>query len=276
MKLSLSVRVAESFFDKKKATLTIDELIGLAKDNGYEALCMRASQAGTHSPPETVREKSEKIRAAGLVVSMVTADFAVPMNDHLGPGSLHTITPSLEVAAAFGAGLIRICMKSEDDVARAQRASDEAAERGVRLAHQSHFGSLFETTAGALRVIEAAGRPNFGIIYEPANWWMVGQDYGPETIKKLGPHLFNAYTQNHRFNPESDVYLDTWTKGRVFLDHTGIWEAGGVDSEAMFEGLHAIGYDGYVTVHQSFAGVMSIEESVRKSAEFLRPLMASR
>ena len=130
MKLSLSVRVAESFFDKKKATLTIDELIGLAKDNGYEALCMRASQAGTHSPPETVREKSEKIRAAGLVVSMVTADFAVPMNDHLGPGSLHTITPSLEVAAAFGAGLIRICMKSEDDVARAQRASDEAAERG--------------------------------------------------------------------------------------------------------------------------------------------------
>ena len=71
----------------------------------------------------------------------------------------------------------------------------------------------------------------------------------------------------------------TSTPGRKdasFLDHTGIWEAGGVDSEAMFEGLHAIGYDGYVTVHQSFAGVMSIEESVRKSAEFLRPLMASR
>ena len=56
MKLSLSVRVAESFLDKKKATLTIDELIALAKDNGYEALCMRASQAGTHSEPETIRE----------------------------------------------------------------------------------------------------------------------------------------------------------------------------------------------------------------------------
>ncbi len=273
MKLSLSVRVAESFFDKKKATLSIDELITLAKNNGYEALCMRASQAGTHSSAETIREKSEKIRASGLTVSMVTADFAVPMNDHHGPGSLRSIAPSLGVADAFGANLIRICMKSEDDVALARRASDEAAERGIRLAHQSHFGSLFETTAGALRVIEAVDRPNFGIIYEPANWWMVGQNYGPETIKRLGPHIFNAYTQNHRFNPESDVHLDTWTQGRVFLDHIGIWEQGGVDSEAMFEGLHAIGYDGFVTVHQSFAGVMSIEESVRKSAEFLKPLM---
>ena len=276
MRLSLSVRVAESFLDKKKATATIDELIALAKDNGYDALCMRASQAGTHSPPETIREKSEKIRAAGLAVSMVTADFAVPMNDHHGPESLRNITPSLDVASAFGADLIRICMKSEDDIAAARRATDEAAERGIRLAHQSHLGSLFETTAGALRVIEAVGRPNFGIIYEPANWWMVGQDYGPETIKKLGGRIFNAYTQNHCFNPESDVYLDTWTKGRVFLDHIGVWEEGGVDSEAMFEGIHAIGYDGYVTVHQSFAGVMSIGESVRKTAEFLKPLMATR
>lgn len=276
MKLSLSVRVAESFSDKKKATLTIDELITLAKNNGYEALCMRASQAGTHSSTETIREKSEKIQASGLTVSMVTADFAVPMNDHHGPGSLSNISPSLDIATAFGANLIRICMKSEDDIARARRASDEAAERGIRLAHQSHFGSLFETTAGALRVIEAVDRSNFGIIYEPANWWCVGQNYGPETIKRLGTHIFNAYTQNHRFNPESDVHLDTWTQGRVGLDHIGIWEQGGVDSEAMFEGLHTIGYDGFVTVHQSFAGVMSIEESVRKSAEFLKLLMAKR
>lgn len=43
----------------------------------------------------------------------------------------------------------------------------------------------------------------------------------------------------------------------------------------MFEGLHAIGYDSYVTVHQSFAGIMSIDESVRKSAEFLKPRFGS-
>ena len=64
MKLSLSVRVAESFSDKEKATLTIDELIGLAKDNGYEAICMRASQAGTHSEPKTVGKKSETFAGA--------------------------------------------------------------------------------------------------------------------------------------------------------------------------------------------------------------------
>ena len=45
MKLSLSVRVAESFSDKRNSTMTIDELIAMAARYGYEALCMRASQA---------------------------------------------------------------------------------------------------------------------------------------------------------------------------------------------------------------------------------------
>jgi hypothetical protein len=66
MKLSLSVRVAESFSDKRKSTMTIDELIAMANKFGYEALCMRASQVGTHSPPEQIAEVRQKVDAAGL------------------------------------------------------------------------------------------------------------------------------------------------------------------------------------------------------------------
>lgn len=273
MKLSLSVRVAETFGSKDKSSMTIDQLIGLAQRHRYEALCMRASQAGIHSPAETVREMSAKIRGAGLAVSMVTGDVAVPQNDEEGPAGLRDITPYLDLAEAFGADMIRICMKKEEDVRWAQKASDEAHERRIRLVHQAHCASLFETVEGSLRVLKAVGRPNFGIIYEPANWLIAGQDYGAGTIARLKPYLFNVYVQNHRLRPDGEATLRTWTRGNVSLDHIGLWEPGGVDYVDVFRGLHEIGFRGYVTVHQAFAGIMPIEAAVKRSADYLRPLI---
>lgn len=276
MKLSLSVRVAEAFGSKEKSSMTIDQLIRLAKRHGYEALCMRGSQAGVHSPAGVVREMSAQIRAAGLAVSMVTGDFAVPRNDDKGPSGLRNITPYLDLADQFGADLIRICMKKDEDVPWAQKASDEARERGIRLAHQSHCASLFETVEGSLRVLKAVGRPNFGIIYEPANWLIAGQDYSSQTIRKLEPYIFNVYVQNHRLRPGGEATIRTWTRGNVALDHIGLWEPDGVDFADVFRGLHEIGYRGYVTVHQAFAGIMPIETAVERSADYLRPLIRTK
>jgi len=271
MKLSLSVRVAESFSDKRKTTMSIDELIAMAKTYGYEALCMRASQAGTHSPLELIQEMRAKIEAADLHVSMVTGDFAVPSNNDEGPLCLRNITPYLDLAEVFGANLIRVCMKKDEDIAFAQQACDEARERNIRLAHQSHCASLFETVEGSLRVLAQVDRPNFGIIYEPANWLIADEDYGRETIRRLKPYLFNVYIQNHRLTPDGSARVETWKRGRVPLEHIGVWEPGGVDVKEMFAGLYEVSYDGYVTVHQAFGDVMPVEEAVRRSYEYLKP-----
>ena len=276
MKLSLSVRVAESFFDKRNSDMTIDELIELASSLGYDALCMRASQVGTHTPAEVVAEVREKIDAAGLAVSMVTGDFAVPSNNEEGPMLLRNITPYLDLAESLGSSLIRVCMKKQEDIEFAQRSADEAAERGIRLAHQSHCASLFETVDGSAEALEAIGRPNFGIIYEPANWFIAGEDYGLESIRRMEPYLFNFYIQNHRLNPEGETKITTWTKGLVGVDHIGVWEAGGIDVDGVFDAMHEVGYEGYLTVHQAFGDVMPVEEAVRKSFEHLKPLTMQR
>ena len=270
VKLSMSARVAESFSNKTESSMTIDELIDVAKRNGYEALCMRASTAGVHSPKETVEEYAAKIRDAGLAVSMVTGDFAIPRNDDEGPGSLRNITPYLDLADAFGADLLRVCMKKEEDIEWAQRAADEAKERGMRLAHQSHDASLFETVDGSVDVLQRLGRQNFGLIYEPANWMIAEEPYGRDVIERVRPWIFNVYVQNHRLNPEGETAVTTWKRGPVNVDHIGIWEQGGVDFEEVFAGLKTIGYAGYVTVHQAFEGVMTVDEAVRRSAEYLR------
>ena len=270
MKLSLSARVAESFSNKRVASINMDELIALGKEVGYDALCMRASQVGVHSEPEVIAEYSQKIKDSGLVVSMVTGDFYVPQNDENGPDGLRNITPYLDLADSFGAKLIRICMKKDEDIEWAQKASDEAKERGIRLAHQSHNSSPFETVEGSLRVLKAVGRENFGIIYEPANWYVAGEEYGKNGIEAVQDYIFNVYVQNHRLNPDSEDTVGTWGKGQVPVDHIGIWAEGGVDFDDVFGTLHAIGYSGYVTVHQAFAGLMSVEDAVVKSYDYLK------
>ena len=269
VKFSLSVRVAEDFFNKEKTSMTLDQLIALARTNRFDALCMRASQGGVQTPAGTLKEMRRKIDAAGLRVSMVTGDFAVPSNNDQGPALLRNIGPYLDLAETFGADLIRVCMKKEEDIAAAQRASDEARERKIRLAHQSHCASLFETVENSVRVLKAVGRPNFGIIYEPANWMIAGEDYGVATLRKLRPYLFNVYVQNHRLNPNGSAAVVTWRKGKVPLDHIGIWEKGGVDYDAVAAGLRDVGYRGYVTVHQAFGDVMPVEDAVRRSREHL-------
>lgn len=276
MKLSLSVRVAESFSDKRNSVMNIDELIGMAARYGYEALCMRASQVGTHTQAGRVAEVRAKIDDAGLAVSMVTGDFAVPSNNEEGPMLLRNITPYLDLADALGSTLIRVCMKEDEDIAFAQKAADEASERGIRLAHQSHCASLFETVDGSWDVLQAIARPNFGIIYEPANWFIAGEDYLIESIRRMQPYLFNFYIQNHRLTPDGVTNVQTWKNGPVPVDHIGVWETGGIDVEGVFDAMHEVGYEGYLTVHQAFGDVMPVDEAVRKSYEHLKPLTMRR
>ncbi|MGE3999048.1 MAG: sugar phosphate isomerase/epimerase family protein, partial [Planctomycetaceae bacterium] len=182
MQLSLSVRIAEEFLSKERARLRLDELAELARDAGYDALCLRASQVGIQSPPEQQQQAAAVIRNAGLTVTMVTGDFDVVYNNENGPRGLRRIGPFLDLAKTLGAPLIRVALKTEDDVPWAQSAADEAATRGLTLVHQCHTQSLFETIEGIEDTLRKIDRPNFGLIYEPANLELCGQEYGPVTI----------------------------------------------------------------------------------------------
>ena len=273
MKLSLSVRVVEKFHSKREAGMPLAGLAELASEHGYGALCMRASQLGTQTDLETVRVEREALRRLGLEVSMVTGDFPIPENsDDEGPQALRNVTPYLDLAEALDADLLRICMKTEEDVTWARRAADEAGERGMRLAHQCHTRSLFERAAESLQVVDRIGRDNFGIIYEPANLELCQESYGAEVLRAFAPHLFNVYLQNHRIHPDGDTELVSWAAGAVRFDQVPMWESGGIEFAPIIETLAEIGYEGYVTVHQAFAGVAGAQEAVSKSAEYLRSI----
>ena len=178
MKLSLSVRIAEAAC-KTKLNIPFSEIAQIAADLGYSALCMRASwwrecivrkQNWNRFVPLLIR--------AGLVVSMVTADFNIPQNNDQSPDALKNIEPSLHVAEVLGSRMIRVCLKTEADIAHAQKAADLAAERGMQLVHQFHPACLFEELERSVAVLKQIDRPNVGLIYEPASLLMCGQEYG--------------------------------------------------------------------------------------------------
>lgn len=271
MQLSLSVRIAEAS-TKDRMTIPLEDFARLAHDVGYTHVCVRASAVGVQSSREELRAARRLFDGLGLRVSMATTDFDVPLNNERGPRNLHDFEPHLDVAEALGTDLIRICMKVEDDIPAAQRAADQARERGIRIAHQCHTNSLFETVDGILDVLKRVDRPNFGLIYEPANLMLCGQPYGAEVLRRFASYLMNVYVQNHRLADDGPVCLPTHVRGDVRYHDIPLWQAGGVDFRAVFDGLNAIDYQGTVTVHQAFASLMGAEEAARGSYDFLREL----
>ncbi len=269
MKLSLSVRVAEAPC-KTKLNVPFEDLVNLAVACEYDAVCMRASAGGVQTSDDELRRMRAQVEAAGKSISMVTADFDVPLNNDRGPDSLRNIAPSLEVAEALGCDLIRVCIKREDDISHARSAADEAADRNIRLAHQCHTTTLFEQVERSIEVLEMIGRPNFGLIYEPANLLLCGEPYGVETLKRFQPYLMNVYVQNHKLDEQGPEDLETWCLGNRRFHHIPIWEPGGVDFGEVGDALNAIGYDECVTVHQAYAHLMGPREAAERSGDFLR------
>lgn len=275
MYLSLSVRVAESFTNKRISTVPLTDIAASANKAGYRALCMRASVIGAADAPSHQAEVLATVKRTGLSVSMVTPDFAVPENSPEGPGVLRNIEPALDLCERLDCDLIRVCLKEQVDIEAARLASDKARERGIRLAHQCHTQSLFETIEGCLDVCSRVDRPNFGLIYEPANLALCGEPYGPEAIERLAEVIFNVYLQNHTPDPQGTLMMDTWSQGRIPTTLHRFTDPGGIDMPAVILGLEGIDYTGSVTLHHTQLDVVSPLEAAADSAGFLLDLMAS-
>ena len=272
MKLSLSTRVAEAPKPRKDiALMALPELAHLAQSAGYRALCTRASLLGVQSSQEELKAARGLLDELGLRVWSAATNNDVPANNDRAGLMLRDIGPHLAVARALGAELIRVGMKAYTDIPWAQRASDEAAEQGVRLAHQCHVCSLFETVESSLEVVREVGRENFGIIYEPANLIVCGQDYGRKTVRALAPHLFGVYLQNRWNHPQGKATVETWINGPVACDLVPFGDPRGTDFRIVFDALADVGYDGWVTVHQAGAGT-DVAAGARQFADYLRSI----
>lgn len=272
MRLSLSTRIGESFSDKTRLSLPFLELLALACTAGYDGICLRATVASVDSPADQVAQVDALVREASLDVSMVTGDVNLAANNERAAEALRNITPYLDLAEALHCRRVRVMIKQEEDLPYARRAADEASERGLLLCHQVHINTLFEKVEECLDMLRRINRRNFGITYEPANLLAVGDDYGPEQIKRLGEAIFNVYLQNFRLDRAGQTVLRT-RGGPVPVTLLPLADGSGVKLDRVFASLHAIGYDGWVTVHAASLPGKSAHEWARQYYSDLAPYM---
>ena len=142
----------------------------------------------------------------------------------------------------------------------------------MRLVHQTHIRTMCETVAETLDVVQQVNRPNFGVTYEPSNLAICGDDYGPEALRQLAPHLFNVYLQNWHIHPEGKMTIGT-NRGEVRADQPPLSDERGLDLGRVFAGLREVGYAGWVTVHQAMGPGETVEQAARASYDTLRPYM---
>src|SRR5438093_6138933 len=250
MKLSLSVRIAESQDRKDRAAMPIEALAPLARESGFVGLSMRASVVSVGSSDERVAALRGLLDNVGLDVSMVTGDVALAANSPDAVRILNEPEPYFDLAERLDCDLLRVMLRSDVEVELVRSVCDAARERGLRLAHQTHWGTLFETVDGSLEVVRRVNRPNFGVTFEPSNLMVCGDEYGRSAVERLAPYLFNVYFQNMRLAPNGAVVWRPLRRGAVAADYVPLGDASGIDVSSMISDLKAMGYDGWFTVHQ--------------------------
>jgi len=270
MKLSLSTRNVEGARSATEiqATQSYEQFLTIAKSAGYEAVSVRAAAGGLQTPLVRLYEMAKLTKAAGLKVSMVTPDFPVPLNNDRAPECLRNITPYLNIAEIFDCDQVRIGMKKEEDFVWAQRAADEAKERKIRLVHHAEANTLFATFDLAIGTLKRVNRRNLGYLHDECQWMVNTPDYRPDrivaNIKAIAPWLWNVYIKNQLSGP-----------GNPNRPEIKLSDPGGVDWGRHFDGLHDIGYTGYVTVHESNPPYGSPMEAAVRCHEFLKPYAAN-
>jgi sugar phosphate isomerase/epimerase len=179
----------------------------------------------------------------------------------------------IEVARMLGASSIRISIQTEEDIPWVQQAADQAIEQDIRLVHQTHTNSLFESIDGCLEMVARVDRSNFGVIVEPANLLLCGEDYGPESLQRLAPYIFNVYVQNLRLDSAGAHSIRT-RRGIVRYERLQIEEEGGVDFARFFQGLKSIGYEGFVSSHQPAVEGKSVRQLAQSVFDCLTGFLA--
>jgi sugar phosphate isomerase/epimerase len=273
MKLSLSVRIAELENRKDHAFMPIEQLAPLARAVGFQGLSMRASVVSVDSPPERIAEVRRLLDETGLAVSMVTGDVALAANRGDVARILREPMPYVRLAQALGCDLLRVMVRSDEEVDLLRQACDTVAEHGIRLAHQTHWYTLFESVDGALDVVRRVDRPNFGVTFEPANLMLCGSEYGRRAIERLAPYLFNAYFQNMKIIPGGPVIWRPTNGAAVEADYVPIGDHSAIDVREMIATLKDVGYDGWFSVHQPLQPGETVEHAIRDSYAALAHLV---
>ena len=259
-------------------TASYREHLEAAAENAYDSIQLRSIHVAPGVSEAVIDDilafvKERHIALNGL--SCFTGNYGL-LDDTACSAAFENFTQYVALAVALNAGMLRVWPGWQASAAASphvwkqaarwmRKSADYASERGIRIAMEMHHGTLCDSAAASVRLLEEIGQDNVGVMLDPVNLYQAPADYGPRAIASLADRIFDVHVKDivaltGNYFPYAFEYsyyvkhIGRFAKvvppqgsGERYFCHRRIHH-GGVDWASVIHGLQQIHYRGYLTV----------------------------
>ena len=164
---------------------------------------------------------------------------------------------AFEIAEQTGAAIVRVFSywrttapeRCHDRIVEAlSQLADEAGERGLTIGLENEHGCNVGTGAEAAQILASLDHPALGVIWDPANAYVLGETPYPDGYATLPPRRI---VQVHAKDCHVRNYLPTWGPlGTMAIDWVG-----------QIDALARDGYTGWISLETHWRGDDGLEAS---------------
>lgn len=247
----------------------------LAANEGVELVCV---ESVTNFCSNLMEERENNIAMTRLVLELAK-DLGVSMVKIFAawPGIVDDVQPA--IYGAYDRGNYYKPMFAEDlklwhrAVNGIREVCDYAADMGITLVLQNHGPVLTPGYEDVLAMTKEVDRSNLKICLDvPMFFNRQEGDYVRESVQKCAEYIRYTHYGAWNFSENED--------GEIILDPAPSW-GGKINYETFIEGLHQIGYDGYLTSEyclpilrdHKLCGIEDIDEATRRGLRYMKDLV---
>lgn len=244
----------------------LEEVARAAATAGFEALEVTARRP--HLDPEDgeagARRAAAAVRDAGLKALCHGAYLGRPTR--LGREAAEQ---DVAIAEALGARFLRVWAERVTPeqggeaalLSTLRHAADRAATAGIEVVVERHLGSLVDEPDAIVRLLDAVGRPNVTLNYQPLDALPIeAVPAQPEDARRLAPLSRYMHLKNYRVE-----------SGRLVL--AAALDEGAIDTGAVMEAAREAGYTGPWVVEFLPWDPRPLEARLGEAARFVRSVV---
>lgn len=247
---------------------SLHQVMKIANELGYEGIEIWGREP--HISPDTTLERIHEYRdlaaSYGLTIVNVAGylgQFSV-ISDVDCEKNIEELKKFVVVLNELGCPMLRIWtggpnsfMAQDYHFSKAAfwmaKACEVAADADIKLAIEIHNNYLVESADDAIKFWNMVGADNLGFIHDAGNMYISDYDYGIDSLRILGKHLFHVHIKSEARVPEGTpgAFKSFNRHGYEYIRQLVIDE-GDVDFDSVFSGLNEVGYQGFYSC-ESFA-----------------------
>ncbi|MFD2329550.1 sugar phosphate isomerase/epimerase family protein [Cohnella sp. GCM10020058] len=244
---------------------SIHEAMAIVAGLGFDGIEIAGREP--HLGPDTSLKRVDEMRRVadglGLAIPVLAGYMGAfsESSDAECEASCQAFSALLERAGRLGADAVRLFQGGpsaflaqdyhyEKTAFWLRRCADEARRQDKRILLEIHNNSLIETIDGAQRLLALVGDSRVGLIHDAGNMYITGEDFGRESVRRLGDAIRHVHVKDEKRIPLADMpgsFRNRTVRGEEHFLQCRLGE-GEVDHRELFAALQAADYGGWIAL----------------------------